>query len=187
MNIVSSTGTWLNGCIQKQHYYVSLNLEDPEGKTVARVALSYEQAARMLLSNGDVECTLEHYRGNDGTLIEEKVEPPKTIHERMKERMGNTQASLLNRVEDIRRDLHDMVNGDEKRNKGKIKELLQSVEVVKSHLKSNETFVVHQAEEELADMQNNAMGQLGMFLQSKFGLEAPKDALKQLLPIANGP
>lgn len=185
MNLTSSTGTWLNGCLQPQHYFVSMNLEDPDGKIIARVGLSYEQAARMLLYNGDVECTLLNYRDINGKLVEEKVEPPKTVHQRMKERLGETRLTLLKRIEDVRRDLYEMVNGDAKRNKGKIEELLQSVDVIKDHFAANEDFVVQQAEEELGQMQSNAAGQLGTFLQSK-GVDVSIDVVKQMLPISNG-
>jgi hypothetical protein len=183
MNICTSTGTWLNGCMQPQHYYVHMEIKDPNNKLVARIGLSYEQVARMMMSNGEVECTLIKYRGEDGKYVEEKVEPPKSVHQRMKERMGETQASLSKRLEDIRRDLYAMINGDMSRSKGKIEEILEAVKVVQSHYMGNETFVVKQAEEELGAMQNNAIGQMGIFLQSKFGLEAPADALKQLLPV----
>ena len=186
MCLTSSSGTWLNGSLQPQHYFVSLDVKDPEGKELARVALTYEQAARMMLYNGDVECTLMRYRGIDGKMTEEKVEPPKTVHQRMKERLGETQVSLLKRVEDVRRDLYDMINGDEKRSKTKIKEMYDNIATIKAHLQGNEAFVVQQAEEELGEMQSNAAGQLGIFLQTK-GLDAPAEALKQLLPVSNGP
>ena len=187
MCLTSSNGTWLNGCLQPQHYFVSMDIHDPDHKLVARVSLSYEQAAKMMLYNGDVECTLTQYRDTSGKLVSEEVEPPKTVHQRMKERLSETQESLLKRVEDVRRDLYEMVNGDAKRNKGKIEELLESVKVIQSHLKANESFVVQQAEEELCEMQSNAAGQLGLFLQSKFGIEAPEDAIKQLIPVSKEP
>jgi len=173
--------------MQPQHYYVALEAKDPEQKLVVRIALSYEQAAKMMLYNGEVECTLEQYRDTTGKLVSEKVEPPKTVHQRMKERLTETNEDLLKRVEDIRRDLYEMVNGDVKRNKGKIEELLDSIKVVQSHLKSNQSFVVQQAEEELQSMQNNAAGQLGLYIQTKLGVEAPVDAIKQLIPISDGP
>lgn len=180
MNLTSSTGTWLNGCLQPQHYFVSLEITDPNGKAIARVALSYEQAARMLLYNGDVECTLERYRNENGELVEEKIEPPETIHDRMKSRMKETRDSLSKRIEDARRDVHDMVNGNIK-GKTALKNLLQSIEIIQSHFISNEDYVLGKAEEELSQMQENATGQIGVFLQSH-GIDAPTDILKKFLP-----
>lgn len=188
MCLTSSNGTWLNGCLQPQQYYVSLDVKDPEGKEVVRIALSYEQAAKMLMYNGDVECTLERYRSTTGELISEKVEPPKSIHQRMTERLAETQDSILKRIEDMRRDLYDMVNGDTKRNKGKIEELLNSINIIQSNLTKNQSFVVQQAEEELQTMQNNAAGQLGFFIQSKLNnIEIDTNTIKQLIPISNTP
>jgi hypothetical protein len=181
MNLTSSTGTWLNGCLQPQHFYVSLGIEDPESKILVRVGLSFEQAARMLLYNGDVECTLERYRNTQGELVSEVVTPPETVHERMKDRMGDVQASLLKRIEDVRRDLDEMVNGDGKRGKTALADILREVEVIKSHFNSNQSFVLQQAEEELSKMKDNAVGQIGTFLQSKLGIEAPEETLKALI------
>jgi hypothetical protein len=179
MNLTSSTGTWLNGSLQPQHYFVSLEVSDPDGKSVVRVNLTFEQAARMLLYNGDVECTLERYRDTTGKLVQEIVEKPETIHDRMKERMKETRDSLRKRIEDARRDVYDMVNGNIK-GKAALKNLLQNIDTIKGHFVGNEDYVLAKAEEELAEMQENATGQIGLFLQSR-GIDAPTDVLKQLL------
>jgi hypothetical protein len=107
MTLTSSSGTWLKDCLQPQHYYVSITIDDPDGKILARVSLSYEQAAKMLLYNGDVECTLDKYRDEQGKLVEEKVTPPETVHQRMKDRLKETHSSLAKRLEDARRDVFD--------------------------------------------------------------------------------
>ena len=183
MNLTSSSGTWLNGCLQPQHYYVSLNIEDPNGEIVARVALSYEQAAKMMLYNGDVECTLERYRDKTGNLTEEKVEPPETVHQRMKDRLKDSHVTLAKRLEDIRRDVYEMLNGG-KSGKTNLTNLLHDIEVIQGHYSSNENFVVQQAEEELGSMQNNAAGQLGLFLQSH-GADLKQEDLLQMLPVSS--
>ena len=152
MSMTQSSGCWLNGCLQKQRYYVSLEILDPNRKCVARAALSFEQASRMLLYNGEVECTLIRYRDEKGKVIKENVEPPETIHQRMSDRLEDTHASLEKRLIDIEKEVYGMVNGDVKRSKGAMKELLQEIRVVKSHLLANEAFVVQQAEEELGEM-----------------------------------
>jgi hypothetical protein len=175
MTLTSSTGTWLNDCLQPQHFYVSLSIDDPEGKALVRVALSFEQAARMLLYNGDVPCTLERYRDTKGELVAEKVEPPETVHQRMKSRLGNTQKELLKRIEDAEKDVYDMINGNIKPGKKSLSELMNNINTIKSHFVSNQSFVVQQAEEELGKMQSNVAGQLGTFLQSKIGIQAPEE------------
>jgi hypothetical protein len=181
MNLTSSSGTWLKDCLQPQHYYVSINVEDPNGEVLARVALSYEQAAKMLLYNGDVECTLERYRNKKGELVSENVVPPTTVHQRMNDRLKDSHDSLAKRLEDVRRDVYELLNAG-KASKSDLKEILQNIEVIQSHYKINENFVVQQAEEELSAMQNNAAGQLGIFLQSH-GVDVTNHDLKQLLPI----
>lgn len=181
MTLTQSSGTWLKGCLQPQHYYVSLSIDDPDGKILARVALSYEQAARMLLYNGDVECTLEKYRDIKGELVEEEVKPPETVHQRMKDRLGETHSELSKRLEDVKRDVKDMINGITKPGKKSLMDLLNDIDTIQSHYGTNETFVVQQAEEELSAMQSNAAGQLGVFLQTK-GLELAKEDLVKMIP-----
>jgi hypothetical protein len=182
MTLTSSSGTWLNGALQPQHHYVSLEISDPEGRALTRVELTFEQASRMLLYNGEVECTLARYRNTDGELVAETVTPPESVHSRMKARLGKVQESILNRVKDARRDVYEMINGDKKPGKNVLAKLLSDIDVINNHLSSNQDFVVSQAEEELGEMQSNAIGQLGIFIQSKTGLQAPEEALKNLLP-----
>jgi hypothetical protein len=95
--------------------------------------------------------------------------------------MGNTHKSLVERMEDIRKDIYDMINGNIKPGKTNLSELLQEVETLKTHFVSNQSFVVQQAEEELGQMESNAIGQVGTFLQSKYGVEASSGDLKGLL------
>jgi len=164
---LTSGSAWLNGCLQPQHYYVTIDITDPEGKSLARVALSYEQAAKMLLYNGHVECTLQRYRDATGKTAVEKVEPPENVHKRMKRRLSETHKALLERIEDVRLSLHDMVNGDKKANKTTILNLLQEMDTIQNHFLENQSFILQQSEEELSSMQNNAAGQLSLFLQTK--------------------
>lgn len=186
MTLCSSSGTWLNGCLQKQTYYVSLTITDPDRKNVCRVGLSFEQAARMLMYNGEVECTLERYRGTDGKQKVEEVVPPETVHQRMVDRMGKTHNSLLKRLEDAKRDVYDMLNGNKPKGKKALEGLMHDIDVIKSYMKSNQTFVVQQAEEEVSHIQSNAVEQLGVFIESK-GLDAPKDLLTKMIPVSNQP
>ena len=182
MTLCQSSGTWLRGCLQPQHYYVSISLKDIDGGIVAQVGLSYEQAAKMLLYNGDVTCTLERYRGPNGQLIEEKIEPPKTVHHRMTERLSDSTDGILNRLLDVERTLQDMVDGDGKRSKTTLEELRSSINTARMHLKSNTSYVVQQAEEELQTMQNNAAGQLALHLQ-KLGVSVDSpEQLSNLIP-----
>lgn len=187
MTLSQSTGTWLNGCLQPQQYYVLLKLNDPEGKLVAEVGLSYEQAARMLLYSGEVDCTLQRYRNREGVLVEEVVTPPETVRERMGKRLADVEGSLAQRLSDVQKDLYAMINGHVKPGKANLEEMRENINTVLSHLSSNRDYVVQETEKELAAMQNNMAGQLGLFLQAHTGVDFPQEALKQLLPVANSP
>ena len=187
MTLSQSTGTWLNGCLQPQHYYVLLKLNDPDGKLVAEVGLSYEQAARMLLYSGEVDCTLQKYRNREGVLVEEVVTPPETVRERMGKRLADVEGSLAQRLSDVQKDLYAMINGHVKPGKANLEEMRENIDTVLSNLSSNRDYVVQETEKELAAMQSNMAGQLGIFLQTRTGAELPAEALKQLLPVSDGP
>ena len=74
-----------------------------------------------------------------------------------------------------------MLNGVVKPGKKSLTELLNDIDTIQSHYASNESFSVHQAEEELSTMQDNAAGQLGMFLQTH-GLEVAKEYIAKMIP-----
>lgn len=187
MTLSQTNGLWLNGCLQPQHYYVTVRITDPQGEIVAEVALSYEQAARMLLYNGEVDCTLHRYRDREGKLTEEIITPPETVKDRMHKRLNDVEGSLLNRLEDVEKDIYEMLNGHSKPSKKKLQELKNNIDTIKSHLKSNRDYVAQQTEKELADMQSNMLGQIGLHIQSRIGVEVPEEALKNLLPVSDGP
>jgi hypothetical protein len=114
-------------------------------------------------------------------LTNEEIKPPKTVRQRMKERLKESHSSIEKRLEDVKRDVYAMVNG-EKSGKKNLTQLLKDIEVIQSHYASNESFVVQQAEEELGAMQNNAAGQLGLFLQSH-GTNVDKEDLCKMLSV----
>jgi len=184
MTMVQSSGTWLNGAMVPQYHYVSLSVEDLEGKLVARVALTFEQVTRMLMYNGEVECTLERYRGIDGNMLEEKVEKPKTVHTRMRERLGESRQQLKARIDDLYKDIYEAVNAGAA-GKKKLQELLDQAQTIQQHFGGNDDFVMQQAEEELGTMQTQVTCQLGVFLQSQHGIEADSTSLKKLLPVSD--
>lgn len=178
---VASTGTIFKDCLHPQHYYLSLELEDPDGKILCRMAMSYDQFVQLLVDSSNVTVTLERYRSTTGDLVEEKIEPPQSTHDRMLDRMGETLSSLMKRLEDTRKDVYEMVNG-EKPNKKRLTQLLQDIEIINSHLQSNTSFVVTQASEELNSLTENAKSQLSLFLTSK-GVDTSKLDLTPMLEL----
>lgn len=176
--ISSSTGTWLNGALCPQHNYIHLQIDDPEGKRLCEIAMTFDQFTHMLVSNMSTLCTLLHYRDKDGEYKEEKVEPVESVSKRMTKRMGKVHEELSNRVNDLYQDVYEMVNSG-KAGKTKLKELLQEIKCFKDSFISNQNFTLQQGQEELDDMQNNMRSQLMSFV-NKLGGNVNEETIKKL-------
>jgi hypothetical protein len=187
MTMVNSSGCILNGALQPQNYYVSIDIKDPNHELVARVHLTFEQVTRMLMYNGEVECTLSRYRGADGKIASEIVIPLKSINQKLEDNIKEIQTQFNDRLNDLHKDVFELINGDAKPNKSKLKDLLHQITILQSHYANNESFMLQEAETELQQATTNATNQLGIFIQSKIGTdkEVPLDLLKQMLPVNN--
>jgi hypothetical protein len=177
LNMVSSTGRWLRDTLAPQHSYVSLTIEDTEGRIIVRAALTMDQFTHMLISNMETTCTLERYRDENGKLAEDIVNPPPTVEEKMKDRMKEYRENLGTRMNDIYKDLYEMMNSGVKPGKKKLEELLREVDTVRSHFKENENFVIKQAQEELSQMQENMRVQLSSYMKT-LGADIKPDEIK---------
>lgn len=184
MTMSQSSGSWLNGAMMPQQHYVSMMIKDPEGKKVVTMNLTFEQVTRMLMYNGEVECTLSSYRSMTGEIIKEEVEQPQTIHSRMKERLGESRKNIKARIDDLYKDVYAAVNAGTA-GKKKLEALLIDIRIIKSHFSSNDDFVLQQSEEELGTMQTQAACQLGFFLKKQHGLEIDQKVLQKLLPVTD--
>jgi DNA-binding Lrp family transcriptional regulator len=141
----------------------------------------------MLLSNGEVDCTLTKYRNESGEIVKEVVIPPETVKDRMHKRLNRVEDSLNKRLDDVQKELSDMINMDKKPVKNNLKKLLHEIVVIRSNLSSNREFVVQETERELGEMQSNMVGQLGLFIQGQTGEVLPGESLKKLLQVSDGP
>ena len=121
------------------------------------------------------------YRGTDGEMHREEVEPPPSARERMRERLDETTGGLQKRMEDLRRDLFELANSTKAASKKKLREMELSTRVIQSHYDSNLPFVVQQAEEEVHATQEAAKIQLASFVKEKWGIEAEPDTFIPLL------
>lgn len=175
LTLVSSTGTWLREALAPQHQFIALTIEDHEGRIIARVGMTYDQFTHMLVSNGETTCTLQRYRDENGTLAEDVVTPPPTIEDKMKERMKEYRDNLGARMNDVYKDIYEMMNSGVKPGKKKLEELLRDIDTVRSHFKANENFVMKQTEEELSQMQENARVQLSTYLKTLGADIAPSE------------
>lgn len=174
------SGRVLNECLHPQRYYIELEINDPEGKTVCEVGMSHDQFVRLLLCNGDVPVTLLSYRGTDGQMKKEEVPMPDSVRDRYVKRAGEAGQSLSNRITDLKKDLYEVLNSG-KVGKKKLEELLHSAEVIESHFNSNMSYMVERGAEEIADIQENAKTQLSMFVAKSFGAEIEPNAFNSLL------
>lgn len=159
LSIVSSNGTLLNGSQLPQRRFVHIEVKDPDDKVVAEINMTFDQFANFTSSNMATTCTLSHYRGLDGKLIEEIVEQPETVNDRMTNRLGKVHRELGEQISDIRKDVYEMINGG-KKGKKELDELLFNLKVLESHFGSNQKFVVKQAQEEVDAMQENMRTQI---------------------------
>ena len=177
LHMISSTGTWLNESDIPQRRYVEIRMNDPEGRLVGRAAMTLDQFATFLVSNSECVCTLVDYR--DGSkLLHEEVEVPETVMDRMTRRLGKSHKELLNRIEDLEKDVYEMVNGGSK-GKKKLEELLLSVRVVREHYSSNKTFTVQKAQEEVDKIQDNMRAQI-LNVASGLGMNVGEEDIKAL-------
>jgi len=179
LSIIQSTGTWLNESVTPQHSYPSISLLDPNGEILAKIDMTFEQFAQLLVSNSEVTCTLSRYRSRQDKIEAEKVEPPSSINDKMTERLGEYRKNLTDRIKELETDAYEMLNGTTKVNKKALEQLLHDIKTIRSHFASNENFAVQQAQEEAAQIQESMRTQLLIFLSSK-GLDVSKEQIKML-------
>jgi hypothetical protein len=183
LSVVQSSGTYLKGALNSQHRYMHVALKEDDNKIVAEAFLTFEQFSEFLVAGSETICTLRQFRPVGETLLQEKVTPPESVQKRTVDRFGESFSDLLKRIEDLRRDMHELVNGNAKPNKAKLSQLLNDVDTIKSHYRSNQTFVVKQGAEEVEKIQDNLRTQLSFVMKEK-GLNIEPNAIKALEGIA---
>jgi hypothetical protein len=158
LSMAQSTKTWLKGSDIPHRNIVHIDLEADDG-IVARIYLSVDQFVRLLIGNSQVDCTLSHYRSGN-QFSSEEVEPPKTVGQRMVERLGETEGNFHNRLKELQKTVKDIKDGHVKPNKKVIDEVLREIDVLISHHMSNREFVASCAQEELEHLTEIAAAQL---------------------------
>jgi hypothetical protein len=170
LSMPSSSGTYLNGCLQPQHRYVSICIETKEREELVRCSMSLDQFAHFLVSNSTSTCTLERYRDKDGKVKAEEVKPPESVMRRMTDKFGTVQEELVARMKDIEGELYDLLNGDKPKTKKAMEQLHHEMQLLRQHFKSNQAYMVECAQEETEQVQENSKAQLSIFL-SELGIE----------------
>lgn len=173
----------LNDCLHPQHYYVNLEIFDPDHKLVCEVAMSHDQYVQLMLSNGEVPVTLVRYRGLDGKLYKEEVDPPESVRDRYINSAKEEKESLKNRMADLRKDLYELLNSGKSVGKTKLSELLDQVKTLEQFFNANMEYILECGAEEISKIQDNARSQLSIFASQKFGVE--KDSI-DFTPLIEG-
>lgn len=171
----------LNECLHPQKYYVQFEIKDPEDKLVLRAGMSHDQFVRMLLYNGDTPITLFEYRGLDGKITKEVVEPPDSVTDNMLKNLGKSVESIDNRMKDIEKDIYELLNSGKSVGKKKLEALLLDIRTIRQHYASNIPYTVQVAAEEVDAIQDNAKSQLAIFAQNILGADLDKEAFAPLL------
>jgi len=169
-SINNPNGINLNECLHPQMSYIELDIKDPDGRIVCKVAMAHDQFVRLLMCNSEVPVTLVKYRDGDGNYLNENVPKPESVRDRVIDRLGEVGDSLQSRVTDLRKDIYELTNSP-KVGKKAMEQLLADVSTIESHLKSNYSFYVECAAEEVCGIQENAKSQLALFANQHFGVD----------------
>lgn len=172
LSITSCTKTWLNGSDIPHNTMTHIEVLSDEG-TVVRVYMSMDQFVRLLIGGSRVPCTLEAYRGKDGEFKKEIVTPPKTVKQRMENRLGEVEGEFHTRLSELSKTLKDIQDGHIKAGKKVVDNIAHEVEILKSHHMSNRNYVLGRAQEELEHLTENAAAQLA----GKLGVQGENIAL----------
>ena len=141
----SSTGTYLNGSMREHNHFICLTISNGDGKEVLSLAMSPEQLADLLTSNGSVPVTLENYYGPDGMWYGEPAPEPVSPMDRMYARLEGTQDRTTNQVKEIMAKVEAANIGVKMK-----AELLHDLKVVLNCGNSGYAFAAQQAVEEMS-------------------------------------
>lgn len=169
----------LNDCLTEQTSWISLTIQNGF-KKVCEVSMSLTQFASLLTTNSTVPCTIEMAFQSDGTMLKDNPSKPETVAERLSENLNKNQESLLNRINDLEKNVFDFINGNKKASKKELEQLLREIQIVKSHQKSNADFYMKEAKHELEKIHEEKKTQLIHSLLNND--ETTKEILMNLMP-----
>lgn len=169
ISTVSSTGEWLNGSATKHRSYVTISFTGPDGQDLLTAALSFEQFAAALFDTMAKPCTIQRYwsTGEGSVRLREVVRPPASVKDRMKQRLWHTLDENDDQFEKILAELSSAADGKTRLGKTKAREMLRSLEMIRSHREANADFVVEQSLEEVSSIVESA----AIHLAQQYGCE----------------
>jgi hypothetical protein len=153
---ITSGQRYLNGSMSEHQHYVTIEVHNPDGRTIARIALSPEQFASFLIGRSSVPCTLDHYWMIDenAVALRERVFNPDSILDRMRQRLNDSISEQDKDLTAIIKSLSENVG--KPIGKKAMEELIKSLQLVAERRKNNTTFVVEQAMEEGSQLAETA-------------------------------
>lgn len=148
----STTGKYLNGSLRRHSSYVSLDVEDPHGRKVLEMGMSFEQLSSLLVSKSDVAVTIDFCYGPDGMARSYPAPPPVSVARRMTERIRRGNQDLQNRVRKVMAALEGA-----RMPKGVQKEALSTLALVLRDADAHGSFAAQQAMEEMSGVAESLM------------------------------
>jgi hypothetical protein len=147
-----TTGRHLNGSLREHYNYVNLAVQDEHGRRAFEMALSLEGLADLLVSQGQVPCTIDSTWGPDGMRYSYPAPPPVSVARRMKERIASGNQDIQNRVAKAIALLDEAKMGQ--RAKAEIKDILG---LVARDVPTHGAFAAQQAMEEVSKVAESMM------------------------------
>lgn len=157
---------YLNDTLNEQHFYIEMDVKDPDDKMVCKIGMSYEQFVRVMLGSSDVPVTLLSYRDKDGNLVKEEVEKTDSARDSLVKELKETIGSVNDRISDLRKDIYELVNSGKSVGKKKLEDLLDQIKTIETHYNSNIPFVTQEAVNRVGEIQDNAKTQLTIAMNS---------------------
>lgn len=165
---------YLNDTLNEQHFYIEMDIKDPDDKMVCKVGMSYEQFVRIMLGSSDVPVTLLNYRDKEGKMVKEEVEKPASVRDNLVKELDETIGSVNDRISDLKKDLYELVNSGKSVGKKKLEDLLDQIKVIETHFNSNISYVTKEAVNRVGEVQDNAKTQLTIAINNMINSDSFK-------------
>lgn len=144
--------TWLNGSQVKHRACVGMEIKGPDGRTLVRVSMSFDQFASFLTSQGMTPCTITDYwsMNESNVRLHERVRPVDTVGERLGRRIKSRIDEEFSKILQVAKQLEDASAAGKPINKTLSAKLAEDIRRAADYTCQNLTFAGDQAQEEIA-------------------------------------
>lgn len=149
---------WLNGSQVRHRNCIGMQVNGPDGRTLCRVYMSFDQFAAFLTSNGYVPCTVADYwsTNESNVRLHERVRPVDTVGERLGRRIAKRIEEQFENILGIAKKLEDAAAAGKPVNKTLSAEMAVQLRRAADYTCQNLTFAADQAQEEVAGIVEQA-------------------------------